>query len=190
MGYNLYFYAHPEDIDELLEYILSKGDCYLLTEWSDTPIANQIDKSFWRSTGKTGYCFYLARPHDLENIVFGATGNRWSIDSMKSPVIELDTGHFLRHVMRKGRLYFNPSFAETLNPAYAYTGNKEWQEYIQWARRLLNRVRRRYHRDSQAMSYILPKAREWIKAHHARYEYGEYVYHSRARTSKNKRTHA
>ncbi len=89
--------------------------------------------------GKTDLTLFMARPGDESSFVvrpFGET-NLWTVDVLRSPVIELTRCYFDGEKLRRGRLYFVPGY---------YGPNDKWieksQDFMNWALALLKTVRK------------------------------------------------
>ena len=121
--------------------------------------ANRARLNF-EENGQKWLFFFLVRPDDLASIQMREvrTQNYWSIDDLRSPVVEFSTCFFDGAKMRSGRVYFQTSY-------YAETGQPviKPDSFVKWARCVLAAVKKTLHRDPTTGNYVGPDTMTWVK---------------------------
>jgi hypothetical protein len=107
--------------------------------------------------GKRWLFFYMVRSEDLQSVVMRniPAQGRWTVDVLRSPVIELSRSFFDGEILRRGRLYVVDGF---------FDSNERWVEkgdsFRQWAGLILSATRKRL--TKYKTDYIGPSARRWL----------------------------
>ena len=110
------------------------------------------------SEGEKQWLFmYLAQTADLHNIHYNhvSTQGYWSVDVLRSPVIEFTGCYFDGDIPRRGRLYYVDGF---------YGSEDLWKEkpepFRRWARSVLSKTKRSLKRSNS--DYIGKDAAAWV----------------------------
>ncbi len=115
--------------------------------------------------GQPWLFFYLVRPEELPDVVTRhvPAQNYWTIDVIRSPVIELNRSFFDGQILRRGRLYYTDSFYDE-HDALAYKS----EPFRAWAKSVVARVKRTLKR--QGGDYVGPIAEALVAVGEARLE--------------------
>ena len=150
MGHQINFFLGPNDLLEL-EARLKKVDApVVLHSRSPTRKPRVLDTMNFTEDGKQWLFLYLVRSQDLNSLrikEIKAQGY-WSVDTLTSPVIELDRCYYDGKILRRGRLYYVDGFYE----------QEEWVEkssdFKTWAKRLFNVARKTLVYDKELGSHV------------------------------------
>lgn len=159
MGHQVNFYLDPVDTASLEQALRTLGPLHVLHSRSPGPQPKILDSVTLEENGKPWLFFCLVRPEDMAAVVTAPVPAQgyWTIDELRSPVVELTRCFFDGATLRRGRLYYVDGY---------YNANGVWEEkseaFRTWAKRALSRVRRllkRYDAD-----YIGPGADSWLSS--------------------------
>lgn len=101
--------------------------------------------------GKTRLSVFLAPPDALGSLVFRQVPRQgcWTVDLLRSPVVELSRCFYDGTVLRRGRLYYDRGF---------YDEAGHWVEktaaFQAWAKRVFSVARKGLQRDTEKHVYI------------------------------------
>ena len=107
--------------------------------------------------GKTPLTLYLARPADVGAVAFREVAEQgyWTVDDLRSPVVELTRCYFDGKMLRSGRLFYETGY---------YGGDGAWVDkpkaFLAWAEALLGAARKALRREPRLDAYLGPEARE------------------------------
>ena len=152
MGRQVRCKNHPDDLAALWTYLESVGSVVLVqpTATPEPHVSDTLDLFEVGNLGQRREAL-IARRQDLSSLryKFYETRNFWFIDKLNSPVVEYSPGYdsraqpFGRDDPRCGRMWFATTYLEAgqLVPAP--------EEFVIWANRVLQWVRRNWsrHRD-------------------------------------------
>jgi hypothetical protein len=97
---------------------------------------------------------YLVRLRDLSDVVVKEVPaqSHWVVNSLFSPVVELDRCFYNGEVLKPGRLYYEDGFFDRDKWV------KKPPEFTAWAKRILAAARKTLKYDRQILAYLGPEA--------------------------------
>jgi hypothetical protein len=157
MGHQINFFLGPNDHAELEMRLREAGELVVLHVRSPTPEPRQVDNTNFTEDGKQWLFLYLVRPDDLSAVRTRevAAQRYWSVDDLRSPVIELTRCYYNGKILRRGRLYFVDGY---------YGAEDQWvekpEEFKAWANRLFAAARKTLTFDKNLGAHIGPEAEQ------------------------------
>ncbi len=159
MGKQVNFILLPEDLKALEEAIGRIGPFVVLHSCSKSEkvrplVALDPDKS-----GEDWLHLFLVRPEDVDLVVTQpvAAQGYWSIDALRSPVVEFQRCFYDGQTLRRGRAYFVEQY---------YDANKKLVQkpatFRVWGQTVLNTIRRTLQR--QGADYTGTQAQRWLSS--------------------------
>jgi hypothetical protein len=138
MSHQVNFYLDSQDLVDMEAAYTSLGPVAFLSDVSPTSAPLRVPSLIREVEGKPWLFFVLARPEDLGEIVMSPPAHgRWSIDILKSPVVEFSRSFEGDGVIRRGRIYYTKGF---------YGSDGKWvdkpAEFLAWASVLTRRTKR------------------------------------------------
>lgn len=157
MGHQVNIYVDPSDTISLAHALRGLGPLHLLHSRSPTSEPKVIESVNVEENGQPWLFLYLVRPEDLGAVVtrhVPAQGY-WTVDVLKSPVVEFNRCFFDGRILRRGRLYYIDGF---------YGANEQWTEkpeaFRQWARAILTKTKSTLNKHKG--DYIGTGAEAWL----------------------------
>ena len=157
MGHQVNFYVNPSDAIALERSIRALGPLQILHSRSPGPEPRVVDSVDVEENGRPWLFFYFIRPVDLHAVVtrdVPAQGH-WTIDALKSPVVEFTRSFFDGAILRRGRLYYVDGF---------YDASNQWQEKAEsfrtWAKAVLAKSKKELNKHQT--DYIGAGAQAWL----------------------------
>lgn len=149
----------PKDTD-LVEARLQQRESFVVLH-SDSTVASprMLDSIDFNENGSPWLFLFLARPEDVDQIVttYVPNQNHWTIDSLRSPVIELTRSFFDSQTLRRGRVYYVDGF---------YGSDQTWTEkdatFKKWAKSIFSTMKRCLRR--RGSDYIGDDALSWLES--------------------------
>ena len=154
MGHQINFFLGPNDLAELETRLRSVGDLTILHSRSPNPEPKVVENVQFTEDGKVWF-IYLVRSADLSDVVLKevAAQGHWVVNSLFSPVVELDRCRYDGKVLKLGRLHYEDGF---------YDSRGLWvekpAEFKAWAKRLFTAARKTLVHDKKLGAYIGPEA--------------------------------
>lgn len=161
MGHQISFFLSPNDTLEIERELLSIGEGVILHSRSRGPYPRIIDSTDLIEDGHQWLFFCFARSVDLDFLVNEEirTQGYWSINTIKSPVIEFTRSFFDGRVLKTGRLYCdNFYYDESTNLV-----RRKSQDFSDWAKRILSKAKRLLTYDKEFHAYLGDEAIELHK---------------------------
>lgn len=156
MGHQVNFYLDGADTISLEERIRGLGPLAILHSLSPGPEPRVLDGVNFEENGRPWLFLFLVRPEDLPAVKtreVPAQGH-WTIDDLRSPVVELNRCFFDGKILRRGRVYYLDGF---------YVG-QEWQDkpdsFRKWAKAVLATTKKGLKKHES--EYIGPGAAAWL----------------------------
>lgn len=159
MGKQVNFVLLPSDLKVLEEELGHIGPFIVLHSRSKSEEVKRLGGLGTDKSGEDWLYLFLVRPEDVELVITQpvATQGYWSIDALRSPVIEFQRCFYDGHRLRRGRAYFVEEY---------YDANKHLvqkpEAFRIWAQSVLNTIRRKLRR--QGADYIGSEARRWLSS--------------------------
>lgn len=157
MGHQVNFYMTPEDAVLVQDQLRALGSMKILHSRSTTQTPLVLDSLDHKEAGKQWLFLFLAREEDLAGVVmhYVDVQDYWTVDSLRSPVIEFTCSQFDGKTLRRGRASYIEGYHEQ---------GQGWIEkndqFKSWAKLVLDGIKnslKRYLSD-----YIGPKAQAWL----------------------------
>jgi hypothetical protein len=156
VGHQVNFFATPDDVAQL-EKQLGEMDACILHDRSPTAQPRSLPGLNFHESGQRLLFYFLVREEDLPKVVtehVPAQGY-WSVDVLRSPVVEFNSCYFDGKILRRGRVYYLDGF---------YDQDGLWVEksegFRSWAKQVLKTTKRILKRHQS--DYIGPAALEWL----------------------------
>jgi hypothetical protein len=158
VGHQLNFYATPVDIAELEAAIRALEPVVVLHDRSSSAAPQVLPSLRVTQDGEPWLFYYLVREPDLSAVVtrhVPAQGY-WTIDSLRSPVLEFHSCYFDRELLRRGRIHYADGF---------YGVDDVWRDkpegFRTWAKAVWKAVRKPLRR--HGTDYIGRDAATWLQ---------------------------
>jgi len=139
MGQQVNFYLDHVDTVALEQTIRTLGPLLVLHSRSPGSEPRVLESVSIEENGQPWLFVHLVRPEDLQAVVtrhVPAQGY-WTIDVIKSPVIEFNRCFFDGTILRRGRLYYVDGY---------YNAHQTWEDkadsFQQWAKAVLTRAKK------------------------------------------------
>ena len=157
MGHQANFFMTPTETNLLEQFWRSVAPMSVLHSRSSNAEPRVLPSSDIEERGQRWLFFHLVRPEDLKSVVMRSVPAKgyWTVDVVKSPVVELARCFFDRRILRRGRLYFVDGY---------YGADNDWvdkgDDFKRWATLLLSVTKKRLARHGS--DYIGGEARSWL----------------------------
>lgn len=165
MSHQVNFYLTPTDVAVLEKRLQGIEPLLILLNKSENCHPFVLNSMDYVLHGKPWLYFYLVRPED-----FGAVAMRhvpaqgyWTVDVMKSPVIEFNKSFFDNKTLRRGRLYYMDSYYNS----DGLLQNKS-EAFRNWAKKVFAFVRKGSHK--VGAEYVGKDANAWLETAAGRFE--------------------
>src|SRR5262245_46527468 len=112
MGRQLNFYLTPKDLAALQEALESKLPMSYLAYRSSNAAPQLLPSLEIARMGEDSLVVYLVQPHRLSGVHLHEVAKQgyWTIDVLRSPVVQLSRCYFNGEILRRGRLFFYPQY--------------------------------------------------------------------------------
>ncbi len=158
MGHQVSFYILPDDIAEIESAIGQLEPMRVLHSRSPSRDPRVLPSCHFydEDAGHPWLSYYLVRECDLGDVVtrYVSAQGYWSIDSLRSPVMEFSSCYFDGEIIRRGRLYYVDGFYD----------EEAWIEksegFRHWAKAVLRVTKKRLERHDS--DYVGRAASEWV----------------------------
>jgi hypothetical protein len=157
MGRQLRFFLTPTDLLDLETRLREKVPFTVLEDQSPTPEPTFASGLEIPQMGKTCLNVYLVDPGQVSAVRYRhiATTQRWSVDTLLSPVLECGRCYFDGKILRQGRFYYQTGY---------YLDDGTWQQkpdsFLAWASRLMAATKKALKRDASREAYVGKEALE------------------------------
>jgi hypothetical protein len=163
MSHQVKCYLDPVDTDALEALLRDGEDLRILHSRSTSPAPRVVPSVTVEENGTLWLLLYFVRAADLDQVVMrrepDAQGEAWTVDALRSPVIELERSFYDASVLRRGRLYFVDGFRGE---------GENWvekpQAFKEWANAALKKAKKMMLRHTG--EYIGPHAQSWLEQWH------------------------
>lgn len=143
MSHQLSFRATPKDLFVLETEFMRAHGCTCLAWRSPVPVPRQLSSFSSYEPGVDDLTVFLTSSDTLDEVVLRhvAAQGYWTVDTLRSPVLELGRCFIEGNALRRGRLYYADGY---------YGASREWvlkpERFRQWATSLLKTARRVFRR--------------------------------------------
>jgi hypothetical protein len=164
MGHQVNFYATPVDIAALGAAVSRVEPMLILHDRSSSAEPRSLPALDHHEGGRRHLFYFLVREADLAHVVTThvPAQARWTVDVLRSPVIEFTSCFFDGNLLRRGRVYYVDGF---------YGEDGAWLEkpesFRTWAKRVLHVTRTALTKFDER-EYIGADARAWLEHEHGR----------------------
>ena len=156
-GRQLQLYLTPRDLHSYEATLRERpAEWVALASHSPGPGPNRVGSLAIREMGKERLTVFLVRTQDLGAISVRQVKEQryWTIDELRSPVIEFQRCFFDGQLLRRGRLYYVTGY---------YGDNGAWiakpASFIEWASGMLRATRKALQRVADLGAYLGDEAR-------------------------------
>lgn len=158
MGHQVNFYAIPEDIVHIEQKIREIESLAILHSRSNTATPRIVPSLDFRESDQQWLFFHLVRESDLSCVVTRHVPSQsyWTIDVLRSPVIEFNRCYFDGRILRRGRVYYVDAF---YGPDDAWMEKSE--DFRLWAKSVLKIIRHCFKKHGS--DYIGNETLGWLK---------------------------
>ncbi|MEI3800517.1 MULTISPECIES: hypothetical protein [unclassified Chitinophaga] len=164
MGRQVNFFLHPDDQNDFDILLKSFGEVRILSYYHYDNKISTVDDTLIRGIEEGGR-LYLVRPQDFESMKLWHIEkfNYWLLKDNELPVLHFDRCGFDGNELHRGRLYFQPQYAENMQMV-----NKS-EDFIEWADNIIKVVRRKLKKHKFDMGgwgyaeYVGKNALGWIE---------------------------
>ena len=157
MGHQLNFYLTEQDSQRFESELLAGEDSLIIHNRSRGPFPRVVESTDLVDQGQREVFSFLARRTDLDLVVMKEipTQGYWTIDDLRSPVVQLIRSVCDRDQIKRGRLFYDASY-------YDQTGKlvSKDTEFIKWAKGTFSRARRLLTYNRQLGAYLGAEAVE------------------------------
>ncbi len=157
MGHQVNFYLNPNDTVAVEKVLRELAPLCILHSRSSTSEPHIVDTVNIEENGQPWLYLFLIRTDDLERLVtkhIPAQGY-WTVDVLKSPVVEFNRCFFDGKTLRRGRVYYVDGFYDT---------NDQWvqkpEPFMKWAKSILTTTKHTLKRHGS--DYIGTEAEAWL----------------------------
>jgi hypothetical protein len=158
MSSQINFYITQKDLANIEVALKTSDEFFILHSSSPTSAPHIVDTMVCKP-GETQWLFYyLVRKSDLDKVLmhYVEKQNYWSIDSVRSPVIEFDSCYLSENILRRGRVYYVNKFYDDEG---ILVGKPE--DFCIWAKQIFLKIRKFLKKHEK--DYIGTDAFEWQK---------------------------
>lgn len=159
MGHQVQIYLLPEDTLLIEKYFMGSDNAKFIQYCSPSAEIAVSDTLAVQEMGKSWLPIFIVREKDLKDLEVKhiEAQSYWTIDSLRSPVIEFSRCFFDGNVLRKGRLFFDLGYygrgGEWVSKSDAFT---TWaDDTLRWIRKTFTRI--------ESGAYIGKKAGWWVQ---------------------------
>jgi hypothetical protein len=163
MGHQVNFHATPDDIANIERTIGLLEPMDILHSRSPLAAPRIVPSVNIIENGQRWLFFFLVRRCDLGEVLLEhvpAQGH-WSIDQLRSPVVQFNSCYFDRCILRRGRMYYVDGY---------FGENGLWTEkpesFRLWAKALLKATKKVLKRHGN--EYIGQDALTWLQREHGK----------------------
>jgi len=157
MGHQINFFAASEDFTYIEQEIRRIEPLAVLHSRSNTATPRSVPSVDLQDDSQQWLFFYLVRESDLPMVVtehVPAQGY-WTIDALRSPVVEFDRCYFDGRILRRGRVYYVDGF---------FGSGEAWVEkpegFRLWAKAILKTIKKCL--TKRGSDYIGDGALRWL----------------------------
>ena len=167
MGRQVNFFLHPDDQKDFDLLLKSFGDVVILPYYHFENKISTVEDTLIKNEGKEANLVYLVRSEDfkLMKLWHIEKFNYWLLKDNELPVLHFTRCSFDGNELHRGRLYFQPQYAENMQMVI------KSEDFIQWADNIIKVVRRRLKRHKFDMGgwgyyneHVGKNALKWIES--------------------------
>jgi hypothetical protein len=157
MGHQVNFYLDAHDTKQIEAVVRSVRPMLVLHSRSPQPEPKLLDSLSHDEQGQTWLFYRLVLPEDLGAVVMEHVPAQgyWTVDVLKSPVIQFNRCYFDGTILRRGRLYYVDGF---------YDINQRWEvkseSFRKWAKAVFAKTKKALKKHET--DYIGTGAASWL----------------------------
>jgi len=158
MGHQVNFYVARPDWARIEASLKELGSLTIVHSRSPTSVPRTVPSADLSENGEPWLFFGLVRQSDLPKLLLEhvAAQSYWSIDELRSPVVELTNSYCDGTILRRGRVYYVDGY---------YDDQDQWVEksddFKQWAKTVLKVIRKNLIK--RGPEYVGAEALAWAK---------------------------
>ncbi len=161
MGHQVNFHLTPTDTSELEARMHAVGPMVVLHSRSATGKPRILENLDLTEGEQPWLYYFLVRPDDLDEVAMHHVPAQgyWTVDVLKSPVIEFNRCFFDGKLLRRGRVYYADSFYSPDNQMVLKS-----EAFRKWGQSILRVARKGLKKNG--LLYIGRNAGEWLATSH------------------------
>lgn len=158
MGHQVTVVLTPDDLRYLEKALAQSGEFRVLSYTSSFARPGVLQTIALPAEERPWLTVFLTRPEDLSEVHFREVPKQhyWTVDSLRSPVIELSRPYFDSQTIRAGRLFYDDAFYDAAGKRI-----QKSEAFLQWAENVFSVVKKSLRRDPELKAYIGPDAQSW-----------------------------
>ena len=135
MSHQINFYITPSDLADIEKKIIESGELVILHSYSPTSTPRVVDTMVCKPNEPQWLFYYLVRKSDLDKVItnYIEKQNYWSVDSLRSPVIEFNSCYLSKNTIRRGRVYYANKFYDNAGTLICKS-----DDFCKWAKRIFS----------------------------------------------------
>lgn len=159
VGKQATFLLLPSDLIALEAEIAHIEPFTVLHSRSKSKEVNELSALDPAKSGEDWLHLFLVRPGDVESVITQHVPAQeyWSVDALRSPVVEFQRCFFDGKALGRGRVYFVESYYDSSGALVPKP-----EAFRNWAQAVLSVVRRKLHR--QGPDYLGRDAKMWLSS--------------------------
>lgn len=160
MGRQITLYLLPSDTSLFEESLKKSLDISFFEYESPSSRPRPVASLGIPSMGESWLIIYLTLPNQAKNIVCEKVPSQgyWTIDSLRSPVVEFSRCYFNGKVLREGRLFYDSGY---------YDDSGTWVEkpkdFLEWADKLFRITKKVLKKIPNKQEYAGQDALAWLE---------------------------
>jgi hypothetical protein len=157
MSKQVNFYVTPEDTTLLEDSLRDIESFVVLHSRSDSSKPRILANLDYIENGQQWLYLFLVRPDDLDSVSmrYVPAQDYWTVDVLKSPVIELNRCFFDGQILRRGRIYYIGKFYGTNDELIAKP-----EPFQKWANSVFKTTKKALNKINS--DYFGRNAQEWL----------------------------
>jgi hypothetical protein len=160
MSKQISFFLTPQDFVILEDTLRNKTDFVIISSDSSDEKPILLPTLEVKEMGKEDLTVNFVRQQDLEKVIFDKVNeNRYFIDVLFSPIIEVTRCYITKGTFRSGRMYFTTGY---------YDKNGLWknknEDFLNWAQKVFNLTKKSLIRNKEIDAYTGEEAKKLLDA--------------------------
>ena len=158
MGRQINFYLIPGDIDALAMELLKAEPYIVLHSRSASASPREVGSLDVLEKGHPWLYFHLVRPPDKNSVVMREVPAQgyWTVDVLRSPVIEFTRCYFDGHILRRGRMYYDAKYYGEKGDLVSKSDN-----FLEWAKIIFSKTKKNLINTNS--DYVGHGTRKWME---------------------------
>jgi hypothetical protein len=144
------FFVLPEEMREVEQRLQSRLRIQVVSERAESSTPKLIGMVSYELSDQPRRC-YLVSPDLVNSIVmrYVPAQGYWTIDVLKSPVIELDKSFFDGRILKPGRMYCESQFLDDSGELVVKP-----EIFLKWSKSVMNSLRKSLVKNGRSIYYV------------------------------------